>query len=428
MKNNEAMGATTMAKDQPTGVETTEPPAQLVAAQANSRQAWYRLWLQITSVDPRDLVRLLLIVGALALLGWVLVTFWSELLPFQVGVILAYLMLPIVNRLEGRMPRTAAVIVVIVGFLVILALVIAFLLPPLIRQLNTLLQLIPSTPQIEQWLTQLDDYIKTLPKDTQAFINDGIQSVIETLRNNVTSVIRNTISFTISTVLNILGTVTFLIGFVVIPFWLFFVLNDQEIAIKSLNKLLPDWLRTDFWAVIRLTDSIIGSYFRGQLLLASIIFVAVFIGLNGLRLAGVEGIQFVLLLSVFAGLMELIPIIGPILSAIPAITLGLFHSWESALIIGILFLIIQQLEGNLLVPRIVGNSVKIHPALVMMLVIILAPLGIAWLVVAVPMVAVGRDIYRYVYGRFSKPSRPAGLLPDEELPAADPAPGEPVAL
>jgi predicted PurR-regulated permease PerM len=263
-----------------TNTEQEAAPPALVAASLSSRQAWYRLYLRIISIDPQDLVRLMLIIAALWLLGWALVTFWSSLLPFQVGAVLAYLMLPLVKRLESRMPRTAAVILVIVAVLTFLALVIAFLVPPLLQQLNNLLQLLPSTPQIQQWLNDLNNYIKTLPNETQTFINDGVQSVLESLRNNVMSYVRGTIAFTVNTVLNIVGTVTFLIGFVVIPFWLFFVLNDTQLAVNGLNRILPDWMRTDFWAILRLSDSIIGRYFRGQLVLASIIFVAVFIGLN----------------------------------------------------------------------------------------------------------------------------------------------------
>ncbi|MCB0193087.1 MAG: AI-2E family transporter [Anaerolineae bacterium] len=399
-----------------TPVGKTGPRSQLVAAQTQAKEAWQQVWLRLTSIDPDGFVRLVMIIGALLLVGWVIKTFWAELLPFQVGIVLAYLMLPVVNRLEQWMPRSIAVVLVLISFLTLLGLAIAFVVPPLIRQLNNLLLLLPNTEQVEKWLTALNNYIATLPQETQVFIDQGLQNALETLRGNILAYVRGTINFIIRTVFNIVGTVTFLIGFVVIPFWLFFVLNDQKQAVISLDKLLPEGFRTDFWAILRVANRIIGSYFRGQLILAGIIFGAVFIGLNFLRLIGVEGIQFVLLLAVFAGFMEFIPIIGPILSAVPAIIVGMFHSWESAFAILILFIIIQQVEGNLLVPRIVGDSVNIHPALVMILVIILAPLGIAWLIVAVPLVAVFRDIYRYIYGRFSTPRRPAGLLPDEPFP------------
>ena len=91
--------------------------------------------------------------------------------------------------------------------------------------------------------------------------------------------------------------------------------------------------------------------------------------------------------------------------------------------IALLFLVIQQLEGNILVPRVVGDSVSIHPAIVMMLVIVLAPFGLIWLIVAVPVVAIIRDIYLYIYGRLSKPPLPAGHMPrtpiiESNVPAA----------
>lgn len=408
-----------------TDEETDNELQPLVAAQANAKRAWWRLWLKLTSLDPDSVMRLLLVVGALLVLGWVIWSAWATLLPFQIGIVLAYLMLPLVNRLEQKMSRPLAAVVVITGFLLLLGLVIGYILPPLIRQLNTLIQQFPDTQQVEQWLAAWNDYLATLPEDTQRLIDESSQEALNSLRNNILDYIRGMIRFIVTAALSVVNTVAFLIGFIVIPFWLFFVLNDQRAGVKAVDRLLPAWLRADFWAIIRMVNHIIGNYFRGQLILAGIVFVAVFLGLNVLKLIGVEGIQFELLLAVFAAFMELIPFIGPILSAVPAIAVGLFHSWETALAILLLFVIIQQVEGNLLVPRIVGDSVNIHPAVVMLLVVLLAPLGLIWLIVAVPLVAIIRDVYRYVYGRFSHPRRPAGLLPDEPLPSeTTPPPSE----
>ena len=90
---------------------------QLIAAQRESSAAWRRLRLRIQSVSPRDLVRLVLIVGAIAALGWFLWQSRSTLIPFQIGIVLAYLMVPIVARLENYIPRWAAVLVVLATLL-----------------------------------------------------------------------------------------------------------------------------------------------------------------------------------------------------------------------------------------------------------------------------------------------------------------------
>ncbi|MCB0165423.1 MAG: AI-2E family transporter [Anaerolineae bacterium] len=384
---------------------------QLAEAQSRSKLAWKRLWLQISSLDPVDVLRLLLVIGGLVTVLWLIQLSWSALLPFQIGIVLAYIMAPLVNRLQHYMPRWTAILIVLLIFLLILFLVIAFLIPPLIGQLSNLLQSLPNTEQLQQYMLALNNYLDKLPVEYRRAIDEGVNEALNSLRNNVLSYIRGLINLGISAVLSVVNTFTFLLGFVVIPFWLFFVLIDIEPGRKALNQLIPARIRTDFWSVLTIINRVIGSYFRGQLILGTVIFFAVFIGLNLLEWAGVEGIRFKLLLSVFAGFMELIPFIGPILGSIPAIIVGLFHSWETGLAIALLFLVIQQLEGNILVPRVVGDSVSIHPAIVMMLVIVLAPFGLIWLIIAVPVVAIVRDIYLYIYGRLSKPPLPAGQLP-----------------
>lgn len=405
----------------PPDSDNTDEINDLIEAQSRSKLAWQRVWLHITSIDPIDLVRLLLVIGALVAALWLIWISWTALLPFQIGIVLAYIMAPIVQRLQSYMPRWTAILIVILTFLLILFLVVAYVVPPLVDQLTSLLQLLPNSTQLQQGLQAFGDYLETLPEDARIAIEESIADALAGLQNNVVDYISGVINFAINAVLSIVNTFAFLLGFVVIPFWLYFVLADLDAGKKALNQLLPRWLRTDFWAVLSIINRVIGSYFRGQLILGTIIFVAVFIGLYILEWAGFEGIRFKLLLAFFAGFMELIPFIGPILGAVPAIIVGLFHSWQTALAIALLFLLIQQVEGNLLVPRVVGDSVNIHPAIVMMLVIVLAPLGLLWLIIAVPAVAIIRDVYLYTYGRLSKPPLPAGQLtqPSVSQPTTD---------
>lgn len=407
------------AEPGPASPRAEEQDHSLAAARNRARQAWQQLFLQIGSFKPNDVVQLLLAVGALVGVGWLIWSLWSTLTPFIMGAVVAYLMSPVVNRLTRRMPRWAAVLLVVGVSLLLLVVALAFLVPVLAAQLNALLQALPDTAQIEAWISQLDAFLRTLPGAMQSAIDEGIRQAIATLRANSIEYIRQTVRFVLRTILNIAGSFTGLIGYVVVPFWLFFVLLDMERGKKGLNRLLPAWLQADFWAVLQLCHRVIGSYFRGQLILGTIVASAVYLGLTLLQLAGVEGIRFKLLLAVFAGFMELVPIIGPILGAVPAIIIALLHSWQSALAVGLLFLVIQQLEGNILVPRIVGKSISIHPAIVMVLVVMLSPFGLAWMIVALPLTAIIRDLYIYIYGRFGNPPRPAGLLPGSEPATGD---------
>jgi predicted PurR-regulated permease PerM len=150
----------------------------------------------------------------------------------------------------------------------------------------------------------------------------------------------------------------------------------------------------------------------------------VFVGLNFLSLIGVPGIRFVPLLSVVAAFTELIPFFGPLLGGIPAVLMGLSHSWQTALAVLVLFFILQQIENSYLAPRILGHALDWHPAVLMVLLIMFGQLGVVWLILAAPLSALFREEVRYIGGRLSTPPRPAGWLPEKPAPAP-PAPAPP---
>jgi len=116
---------------------------------------------------------------------------------------------------------------------------------------------------------------------------------------------------------------------------------------------------------------------------------------------GSAGTQFLLILALIAGVLEWFPIIGPIISAIPAILIGLSISPAAALAAAALYTGIQQLENHILVPKVMGDAVELHPAvMIMSLVIGGALFGIGGAILAAPTVAAGRDLYRYGFHRF----------------------------
>jgi predicted PurR-regulated permease PerM len=114
------------------------------------------------------------------------------------------------------------------------------------------------------------------------------------------------------------------------------------------------------------------------------------------------GVDFALLLGLTAGAFEILPYVGPILGAIPALIVAVLQSPMTALWTLVVFLIIQQLENFFLVPRIAGESVKLHPALVMVVLVVgNEALGLWGMLVAVPLTAVIRDVFKYFYLRFA---------------------------
>ncbi len=228
-------------------------------------------------------------------------------------------------------------------------------------------------------------------------------------------------------------TAGFIVGLVVIPVWLLYVLKDRERLPDGILRLLPVGWRTDAGNGMALTTSVIGRWIRGQLLLGAVIFVATLIGLLVLALIGfTEFADFAVLLALVAGILELVPIIGPIIAAVPAILIGASISPAAALAAIALYTIIQQVENHLLVPKVMGDAVDLHPAVVILSLIVGASLFGLWgAILAAPVVALGRDLYRYGFQRLDGGSpdearafATTGVTPPQPSPAdAGPPPG-----
>jgi len=221
-------------------------------------------------------------------------------------------------------------------------------------------------------------------------------------------------------VLSVVNTVTFLFGFFLIPFWLFYVLMDQRAGRDYLDRMIHPRLRADFWAMITIIDHDLSGYLRGQLILGTSVGLAAWIGLTALNIAGMK-VPYTVLLAVVAGVTELVPVIGPIIGAIPAILLGLADSPTTALAVTILYIAIQQLENHILVPRIIGESVGVHPAILMVVLVVCSQVfGLLGAILSAPLSAMARDLFLYLYGRLSDPPSPAGVLPERLRPLVMP--------
>ena len=398
-----------------------EPPPQLQAAAQRGRRAWQRLGLRLRSVTPSMLARFVLVVGALVLIGRIIWAGWDVLRPFQVGAVLAYLLLPLVNRLERRMPRGVAILLVFGAGLVVLVLALAYLLPIVAEQIRAALGLVPTGEEVTRLSDRINALLATLPSDAQTFVRNAIARVVTNVRENLFTYAQSVLSGVVAALLGFVNTVGFVLGFVVVPFWLFYVLKDEQRGRQAFERLLPRWMRADVLAVLHIIDRVFSNYVRGQVILCLMVGVCSFLGLNALSLLGVEGIRSTVLLGMFAAVTELIPTIGPILGAIPAVIMGLFTSWEATIAIVLLYVLIQQIENAVLVPRVTGKSLDIHPAILMIVLVALSQFGILWAILAAPLSALARDLFRYVYGRFTDPS---GLVDEgsSTAPEADATP------
>jgi len=363
----------------------------------------------VGSLSAQRRNRLLLWLALAVLAAGVLWISRQVLLPYIVGLVLAYLLLPLVNWLNNRMParfrrwridRPVAIVLTYVLVLGIMAGILAFAVPLLIDQVDNLIHSWPALAEkVQEWGKQGWSWYQTLPDTWRATIETNLKGLL----GDVLSAIQ---SGAFAAVRQVFSTIGFIIGFIVIPFWMFYILQDASRVKKGAVGVFPERVRSDILAAAGLVDDVLSAYIRGQFVL--MLFVG---GLATIALL-IIGVPYALILGIIAGIFEALPVVGPILGGIPAALVALLSDPISAVYVIIAFLAIQQIENLLLVPRISGKSVKLHPALVMVVLVLGNQLaGFVGMLLAVPVTAIIRDLFKYLNLR----------LQDEPLPPPEAA-------
>ncbi len=360
--------------------------------------------------------RLILWAALIVLVGGMVWAARQVLLPYVLGLVLAYLLFPLVNWLDRHMPqrlhnwRLARPIAIILTYLLVLILVggiTAFFVPLIIDQINILRENWPTlAQQVEDWGERGWGWYNRAIDSIEDFSPTWKETIESGLKNLAAEIVSGVQQGVVATIRTLSSTISFVIGMVVIPFWLFYILHDESQVKAGVLRALPAQLRSDAGCMARLMDDVLSAYIRGQLLLC------VFVGGLATVALVLIGVPFALLLGLIAGILEALPYVGPILGAIPALVVALLSDPGSALWVAVAFFGIQQLENLFLAPRIAGESVKLHPAMVMVVLVIGNELAGFWgMLIAVPVTAVIRDVFKYLYLRFQDEP----LTPEEAM-------------
>jgi predicted PurR-regulated permease PerM len=374
--------------------------------------------------------RVALVIATVVVIGLILYLARSALTPFIVGLLLIYLLDPAVARVaripigKRHIPRGLAVLIVYVVTVVALYLALRLLLGPLVSQLLDYVRDFPrlissvetSLAQARVWYESVD-----LPEEVRGAIDNALAGAGEGASGLNFGALLPIAS-------TILGTVAGFFGFLIIPIWAFYILRDRVHLTDAFADALPHAWRDEVWAILSIIERVVGRWIRAQLLLGVIVGAATF---GGLLLLGFlidpRFTQFAVLLAVIAGILELLPIIGPIISMIPTLLVALTTSDPvlGAIAVVILYLAVQQVEGAVLVPKIQGSAVDLHPSLVIFVLIVGGAIaGLLGAILAIPITAAGRDVYRYLFRRLSDTPAGSGARRDTDLPPEPPTDSE----
>lgn len=361
--------------------------------------------------------RLILILLALAAIGWVLWEGRQSLVPFALGAIVAYLMTPLVGLFQMVFPKRG----VLAGFGKVFAILLTYalfltglvtagyyVLPPLIQETVEFMEAIPRYWEISQreFSVFMDWYEAEVPEQWKVQIEETLLA----LGSQAISAVQSALMLTIGAVGSIIG---FGAGLALLPLWMFYVLKDRNEGVERFYTMWPRHWQTDVRNIVTLIDRVLSAYIRGQIFVSATVGVATGIAM------WVIGIEPVLVLAVLAGLTNLIPILGPVIAFLIIALVALATEPDRIWLVAIAFIGIQQLESTFLVPRIHGHAVRVHPAIVMLLVVLGGSIWGLWgMIVILPIAAAIRDVFVYVYNRIEVPED------DEEdvgqLPLPDP--------
>lgn len=284
--------------------------------------------------------------------------FSTILLPFIAGMAVAYFLDPVADRLERiGLSRLMATVVILVSFILIFALALTIFIPIIVNQFNDFIQHIPTyVQQIQQLIAKAQTMV--LP--------DWIRNQLGAIKDNFSSIMSEGLSFVGGLFAQLWSSgkalVNILSLMVVTPVVAFYMLLDWDRMVAKVD----DWIPRDHVATVRQIareiDQAIAGFIRGQGSLCIILGVYYGVGLS------LVGLNFGLLIGLFAGMISFIPYVGSMVGLVLAVGVALVQFWPDYLWVGLTLVVFftgQFLEGNVLQPKLVGESVGLHPVWLM---------------------------------------------------------------
>jgi predicted PurR-regulated permease PerM len=313
------------------------------------------------------------------------------LLTFLMAAILAYVLNPLVRRLEQwRVPRVVAVVGMFAVLILAVAAALLVLIIPAIGQVQSLIQ--DPSALIER-INGLVARTRELPyvgERIAAIDQEAVTSFVKSNAPSAGQTLKGATGF-IGGVFGVFGTLLNLVLMLIVSIYL---LLDREKITRAALGAIPDTVRDQAVELFHAVESSLMRYLKGQLLLCAMM------GGIGWAIAFFAIGRYELVIGLWVGLTEIIPVLGAFLGAVPAVLIALFvGGFSKALIVAGLFLIAQQIEGNILVPRIMGGSVGVHPLWVLFAMLAATALyGVIGAIFAVPVVAIVAATLRYLRG------------------------------
>ncbi len=319
-------------------------------------------------------LRFLIVMIILGMIAWLLYSLSTIITIIVISALMAYILDPIASYLEAKgLSRSNATIIIFLLLFATIGLLGWTLLPGLFYELFDL-----------QHTLNLKD-TASISQKIQEFIEQNL-SFINVENIDIDEEVKNIISFLTDELLSILANLVSVISYIVIiPFVIFFLLKDGREMKKSFIHVIPNRYFEMVLNVIHKIDQQLGWYLRGQFTEASVV------GILSVIALWLLDVQYFIMIGVFAGLANMIPYVGPVAGMVPAIIITIMNGGEPVKILYIIiaFSIVQLIDNIILQPMVLSKSVKLHPLIIVFVVLIGGQFfGVLGMLLAVPVAGI----------------------------------------
>ena len=320
-----------------------------------------KAWAQKHFSDPQAVMLALFIV----FVSVVLFVWGDVLVPVIASLVIAYVLEGLVRRISGfGVPRFVSVLISFSVFIAVLAIMLLGIIPLITKQLS---QLIRDFPEI---LNNAQQLILAIPEKYPAIPQDQIKDMLENFNNEIVNLGQRLLSVSVESAIDVFTVLVYLI---VVPLLVFFILKDKDEITQWFCRFLPEnnGMAHQVWTDVNIK---MGNYIRGKMIEILVVGIATYIPL------AILGLNYAATLSFFVGLSVVIPYVGAIIITLPVAMIAWFQ-WGAApdfVYVMVAYLIVQVLDGNILVPLLFSEVVNMHPTAIIIAVLVFGGLWGVW--------------------------------------------------
>jgi predicted PurR-regulated permease PerM len=309
--------------------------------------------------------------------------------PFLIAGVLYYLFRPLVSYLQlKRVPRVLSILLIYLLAAALIALLVYFVGPILQKQINSLIENIPVfLESVQEKIAEIqhNEWIQRLYENNRFNFEKGTDSISKKVPSGL--------AFIGSNIMDFIGFLTRIMTVLVtVPFILFYMLKEGEKAPRQILRLLPATQQKNGRRILTDLDEALSSYIQGQIFISFCLGTLLFSGYLMI------GLDYSLLVAIVAMLTNVIPFLGPIIASIPALVIAILNSPMMVVKVLIVMVVVQQIEGHIISPQVMGRKLEIHPLTIISLLLAAGSMGgVLGLILAVPVYAVLKVIVHHTY-------------------------------